>query len=161
MIVNNMDVAGLIRRMRRFRYETVKAVSNSAASTSASDVARAKSYLTAITEYADWVVSQPTLDLPESSPREYDLGDAEDLGMPENEALVDLATMWELMEIELGNSQSARIATGLVTHDERRVREVVAKATAFLDTYVASVQPIDLPESTPMRSQTGPGRPGV
>ena len=161
MIVNNMDVAGLIRRIRRFRYETVKAASSSLANLSNADIGRLTSYLSALTTYANWVVSQPELDLPESSPMTYDLGDAESLPVPENESLVDLETMWRLLEIELGNSQSARMPANLISHDERRLREIIAKSESFLADYASQVQPLDLPESAPLRANTGAGRTGI
>lgn len=161
MKVNNHDVAGVIRRVRRFRYETVKAVSSSLASMGDADFKRAKEYLAAITAYLDWVVAQPQMDLPESSPREFDLGDQETLPIPENEALIDLENLYTTLEIEIGNSQSARMAGGLTVHDEGRVRAIVERANQFLDTYVSQIQPLDLPESTPLRPNTGAGNTGV
>lgn len=161
MIVNNLDVAGIIRRCRRFRYECVKSVSSGLAATTSNDVARMKSFLSAIIVYADWVVAQPELDLPESAPLSIDLGEPEELTMPENEALVDMEALWTAMDTEMGNSQSARMATGLISHDERRLRDLVGKADSFLDNYIAQVQPLDLPESAPLRAQTGAGRSGV
>jgi len=161
MEVYNMDVAGLVRRMRRFRYETVKATSSALPNTSEADFNRAKSYLNALSQYVDWIVGQPQLDLPEWAPHKIDLGVAAELAIPENEALMDLMTIYDAMEVEIGNSASARQATGLTPHDEKRCRDMVTKMEAFLDNYVAKIQPLDLPESTPLHDQTGPGRGGV
>lgn len=161
MIVNNMDIAGVISRMRRFRYETIKAVSSGVANVSSSDVTRLKSYTGAITTYLDWMVSVPTLDLPESSPRNYDAGEPEQLDLPENESLVDVMRLYDVAEIEIGNSQSARLATGIIEHDELRLRNIIAKMEAFIDGYIATVQPLDLPESAPLRANTGGGRTGI
>ena len=161
MIVNNMDIAGVIARMRRFRYETIKAVSSGVANVSSADVERLKSYSAAITEYLDWMVSTPVLDLPESSPRDYDLGEPEQVSLPENEALVDIMRLWDVAEIEIGNSQSARNATSIISHDEVRIRNIVGKMEAFIDGYVSRVQPLDLPESAPLRPNTGVGRTGI
>ena len=161
MDVYNIDVAGCIRRMRRFQEETIKAASSGLANTSAADMGRAVSYLAAITAYLDHVVSQPQLDLPEWSPKIINLGEAEVMAMPENESLVDLMTLWQAMEVEIANSQSSRQATGIVSHDENRMRAIIAKAESFLTSYVAVIQPLDLPESAPLRDQTGPGRTGV
>lgn len=161
MIVNNHDVAGVIRRLRRFKFETVKSASSALASVSEADFTRAKAYLSSVTTYLNWIVSQPQLDLPESSPMNIDLGDAEVLDIPENESLVDLISMYDAMEKEIGSSQSARMATGIISHDEARVRALIAKMEAFLDSYVAEVLPLDLPESAPLRASTGAGRTGV
>jgi len=111
--------------------------------------------------YVDWVVSQPQLDLPESSPRVIDLGDPEKLDMPENESLLDLMTMYELLEAEIGNSQSSRLGDSLISHDEKRFRDLIAKMRAFLEDYVKNILPLDLPESAPLRAQTGDGLKGV
>lgn len=161
MKVYNYQIAGLIRRLRRFRYETVKATSSGLAHVNEHDLRRAKSYLMAASSYLDWIVSQPQLDLPESSPREIELGEAEKLDMPENESLVDMMEMYNLFEVEMGHSQSARLGDSIVTHDEKRARDLIAKMEAFLVNYVETVLPMDLPESAPLREQTGPGRTGV
>lgn len=161
MITYNYQVAGLVRRLRRFRFETNKAASSALASVNGSDFTRAKTYLAAVESYLNWVVSIPQLDLPESTPREIDLGKQEDLEMPENESLVDLMEMYNLLELEIGHSQSSRMGDSIISHDEKRMRELLNKMNLFLDNYVATVLPLDLPESAPLRGQTGPGRTGV
>ena len=161
MIVNNLDVAGVIRRLRRFKIETVKSASSALASVSLADFTRAKSYLSAVGAYMDWIVSQPHLDLPETAPKSIDLGDSEVNPMPENESLVDIIALYDALEVEIANSQSARMATGIISHDENRIRAILAKMEAFLDDYVSKVLPLDVPESSPLRPQTGPGRLGV
>lgn len=161
MIVNNMDCAGLIRRLRRFRFETVKAASSALANVSSADFSRAKSYLGAISSYMDWIVTQPQLDLPEWAPKAMELGEAEKVEMPDNESLYDLMTMYDALEVEIANSQSARMPSGMMSHDQNRVRAIIEKMNKFLDDYVATTLPIDLPESTPARAQTGVGKVGV
>ena len=161
MIVYNYQVAGLIRRLRRFRYETVKASSSALAHVTEHDLNRAKTYLSAVTSYLDWVVSQPQLDLPESTPRAIDMGDPETLTLPENESLVDVMVMYDLLETEIGSSQSSRLGDSVISHDEKRIRAIVTKMEAFLESYVEVNLPMDLPESAPLRDLTGPGRTGV
>lgn len=161
MQVYNYQIAGFVRRIRRFRYESCKAVSSGLAFVSQHDFERAKSYLAAATSYLDWVVSQPLLDLPESSPRLIDLGEAEKLEMPENESLIDLMTMYELLETEIGNSQSARLGDSIIKHDEKRIREIITKMGMFLDNYISNILPLDLPESSPARAMSGAGKSGV
>lgn len=156
-----MQVAGLIRRLRRFRYETVKAASSGVAHVNEHDLRRAKSYLNAVEAYLNWIVSQPQLDLPESTPNPIDLGDPEVLPFPENESLTDLMVMYELLEKEIGNSQSARLGDSVISHDEKRVRDLVSKMRAFLETFVETILPMDLPESSPLKEGTGVGRTGI
>ena len=157
----NFEVDGLCRRIRRFKKETVKATSSGAAFTTEADMTRARAYLDAIEFYLDHIASQPPLDLPETHPTMYVLDDEPELEMPENEALVDLSRMWNRFEGEIANSQTSRMASGIISHDEKRCRDIIAKARGFLDNYIASVQPLDLPETAPARASTGPGRTGV
>lgn len=161
MIVNNLDVAGLVRRLRRFQMEIIKSASSSLAAVSVSDFTRAKSYLAALDTYINWVVAQPALDLPETAPKEIDLGEQEKFEQVDNEALLDLINLYEAAEVEIANSQSARMATGLINHDEKRIRAIIAKMNAFLDGYVKSILPLDLPESSPSQANSGHGKRGV
>lgn len=157
----NYQIAGLIRRLRRFRFETVKAASSGLAHVNEHDLRRAGQYLDAAESYLNWITSQPQLDLPESSPRLIELGEMEELDMPENESLVDMMVMYELMEKEIGDSQSSRLGDSIISWDESRLRAMIEKMRLFLSDYVQNVLPMDLPESAPMRDQTGHGRQGV
>jgi hypothetical protein len=141
--------------------ETVKATSSPLAHVNEHDLRRAKSYLAAAESYLNWIVSQPQLDLPESSPTLIDLGDPQDLDMPENEALADLMAMYDRLEKEIGWSQSSRMGDSIISHDENRIRALLSKMNLFLDDYVSQVLPLDVPESSPLREQTGPGQQGV
>lgn len=161
MEVYNYQIAGLIRRLRRFRFETVKAASSGLAHVNEHDLRRAKAYLDAAEAYVNWVVSQPQLDLPESTPLKIELGEPEKLDMPENESLVDLMAMYDRLEKEIGWSQSSRLGDSIISHDEKRFRDMIAKMRAFLADYVESILPLDLPESSPLRGQSGEGRTGV
>lgn len=161
MEIHNHDVAGLIRRLRRFRYETVKADSSMLADVNKFDLQRAKSYITACRTYLDWIVAQPQLDLPESAPRGFQLPDSKDLPEPENESLYDVVNMYDALEEEIANSQSARMGSGVISHDEGRIRAILDKLDNFILNYVEPTQPLDLPESAPKRESTGDGRKGV
>jgi hypothetical protein len=161
MVVNNMDIAGLVRRMRRFKEEVHKCQSSSLMHTTNKDLDRFRSYLNALVFYFDWMVAQPQQDLPEWHPKDIDLGEPEQLSLPENEALVDLIQQLDALEAEMAYSQSARMHTSVMQHDETRFREIVAKIDAYIDNYVATIQPLDMPESTPRREMTGAGRRSV
>lgn len=157
----NHDVAGFVRRLRRFKYEWAKAASGQASYVSDADANRLRSYLRGLREYKKWCQDQPVLDLPESSPREINLGDPEALALPDNEAIVDVMNLWDLMEFELVNSQSSRMPSRLIVHDEKRIDALLDKIERFLEDYISNVLPLDLPESSPLRGVTGPGHTGV
>lgn len=159
--VYNHDVRGLHTRINRFIVELLKSGSSSVSQVSSFDQARLQSYLTAVKTYHAWVVGQPQLDLPETNPREYELDENPNIEVVENESVRDVIVLLELARDELVNSQSARNASGVIGFDSTRFLSVVDKAQAFLDTYIADVTPLDLPESSPMREVTGPGDTGV
>lgn len=159
MKVQNLHVAGLIERFRRFRYETNKAVSANLADLSEADLTRARSYLADVSNYLDYVTSRPELDTPASSPMSYELGEPDQLTPPENSYLQEIMRMYEILEAELGEtSQSSRRSTGLHGADAQRARDLIEQMGNFLD-YAEGATPLDLPESTPSQVSTGPGRP--
>lgn len=159
--VYNHDVAGLHRRINRFVVEMAKSVSNSVSQFTQYDQDRLLSYLNAIRAYVNWVVSQPLLDLPETSPREYTLDSNPTWEVVENEAVVDVLRMLELVRDEIVHGQSARLSSSLIKYDVDRLNAIVDKIEAFINAYVATITPLDLPESSPMRSVATSGRTGV
>lgn len=159
--VYNHDVAGLHRRINRFIVECAKGVSNSVSQFTDYDQERLLSYLGAIRAYVNWVVSQPLLDLPETSPREYPLDGNPVWDVVENEAVVDVLRMLELVRDEIVNGQSARLSSSLVKFDVSRINAIVDKIEAFIRDYVATITPLDLPESSPMRAIATTGKTGV
>ena len=160
-ITYNHDIAGIVRRMRRFKYEWAKAASGQASFVSNADGERLQSYLDSIRSFKKWCQSEPDLDLPESSPKTHDLGEAEVVPLPDNEAVVDVMNLWDLMVHELMHSQSSRMPARLIEHDERRLDALLDKTERFLKDYISNILPLDLPESSPLRGSTGLGRTGV
>jgi len=161
MKVYNHDVSNLVRRMRRFKEEMVKSVSSGVSELVSHDYVRLNSYLAAIKFFKAWMVSQPVLDLPESSPEEIELGEMPEAQMVDNDDLALIIKLFELVEYELVNSQSARRSTGLVSHDALRFDSYVEKIERFLADFVDNTNPLDLPESAPAVEMTGSGRLGV
>lgn len=161
MIVNNTDIAGLVRRIRRIKYEVNKCQSASLMYTTDADLNRFQSYIDGMVSYFNWMTSQPMQDLPESHPKDIDLGDGEVLPMPENEGLVDMLSQLDNLEAEMGYCQSARMHSSMMSHDENRFRDIVQKVQDFMSEYLSVVQPLDMPESTPLREMTGAGRKSV
>ena len=158
----NHDVVGMYYRINRFIEEAQKSQSSSVSLTNAFDVTRLSTYLDSIDRYHAWVMAQPQLDLPETTPRLYQLDAGPDVGVTlESDDLDDIVRMLVLTRDELVNSQSSRNGSGMQSHDSVRLTAIVAKCRAFIESYVKPTTPLDLPESTPMRSVTGPGRTGV
>lgn len=160
-VVYNPDVAGLHRRINRFIIEMSKSASNQFSMMNEFDQVRLMTYLTAIRAYVAWVVSQPQLDLPETSPKTYTLDAEPSWEMVENESIVDVLRMLEIAKTEIINGQSARMPSGFIGFDVTRVLAVVAKIEAFLKDYVQVITPLDLPESSPSRASSGAGSVGV
>lgn len=159
--VTNHDIVGLYNRMNRFLEEAYKSVSSAASEYNEFDMARSKSYLDAIDTYHDWVVAQPQLDLPETAPKEYALISPATIARVENESINDFIRIFEISRDELVNSQSARVAAGLLPFDSTRLRAITSKARLFLTTYVEPIAPLDMPESSPQAPSSGAGRGGI
>ena len=159
----NHDVAGLCTRVHRFCVELKKSVSSGTALVNSFDQARLNTYLQAIRTYRDWVIGQPQLDLPETHPRILDIAlmPDDDVDSIENESYRDCARLFKLSILELAASQSSRHAAGLLKFDEVRLTAIVEKVQALLDTYIAVVDPLDLPESSPAYPMSGPGKGGI
>jgi len=160
-VVNNHDVAGIHTRINRFIEELYKSVSSGTSQVNAFDQTRLNSYLDGITTYVDWVVGQPQLDLPETHPRPIQLEPNPQVADIENESVNDVLRLLSIARDEIVNSQSARDPSSLNKFDEARLRSVVAKIKAFLTTYIQVTTPLDLPESSPQASESGPGRTGI
>lgn len=161
MVVYNHDVVGLWDRINRFIEELSKSVSSNVSITNSFDIARLETYLNSIDRYHSWVKAQPQLDLPETSPRVYELFPAPVVPVIENEDTDDIIRMLLLARDEVVNSQSSRLGSGLIAPDSARLTAVISKARAFLIDYIIPTQPLDLPESSPAQIMSGAGRTGV
>lgn len=160
-VTYNTDVYGIVRRINRFIEEICKSVSSNVSGTNQFDAARGASYVAAVRSYAAWVTGQPALDLPETAPRSTPLPVSPVVPVMENDSMMDLATLLELARDEIVGSQSSRLGAGLLPADLKRLIAILDKADAFLSGYVATVDPLDVPESSPMAPMTGAGRLGV
>lgn len=130
--VYNHDLKGLLDRMVRFSEEMIKSNSSSGSELNEFDKARIRSYLDAMSSYLDWVQSQPQLDLPESSPKEYEVADAPPSADVESEIINDLGRLTAACYEECMHSQSARKHSGLQKFDEGRVRALIAKCHSYI-----------------------------
>ena len=159
--VNNQDVVGLYNRINDFIYEMFKSVSSQTSEVNEFDQARLATYLNAIDTFHDWVMNQPHLDLPETSPRLYPLRAPDELPIVENENINDITRMMTVARDELTNSQSARVAAGLNKFDSARLTAMIEKLRRFLTDYIQIATPLDVPESSPAMPSSGHGRQGI
>lgn len=156
----NIDVHSIVRRYNRILFEVAKAQSSGVSFTNPFDVQRLQSYISSMRNFQSWIVTQPLLDCPETGPTEMDLPENPKMPMLENESMMDVINLIEIARDEVSNSQSARMPTNLLVFDHARQESYLSKIEQLL-AYVASSEPLDLPESSPMMDVTGPGRMGV
>ena len=159
--VNNQDIVGLYNRINDFIYEMMKSVSSQTSEVNGFDQERLSTYLNAIDTFHDWVVNQPFLDLPETSPRLYPLRTPDEIIVTENESINDIVRMMTITRDELVNSQSARIAAGLNKFVSARLTAIVEKVRRFLVDFIQVATPLDQPESAPNALTSGHGRLGI
>jgi len=157
----NFDVVGIYNRINRFITEAQRANSANVSQTSEYDVARLKSYLSSLRTYHDYVVSQPKLDLVETSPKVYALKARPVLVEIENESLEDACRLLEIMSDEIVHSQSSRLAAGLISFDSVRFLAIVARAERLVEDYIEQATPLDMPKSSPMDPRAEKGRGGI
>ena len=149
MIIHNHDLASLDRRLKRFREELLKSASAGLSETSAADMARLESYLEAAKAYKSWCVSQPEMDLPESSPYDIQVEDVSEAEEVESDDIQVIVNLIDLIRREMLASQSAKRSAGLMIHDSIRFDAMVEKIERFISDYMEQATPLDLPESSP------------
>jgi len=156
----NLDVLSLARRYNRVIVEVTKAQSSNVSQSMPFDVTRLKSYVASLRAYLNLVASLPLLDCPETGPTEVALPVNPPIQDIENESSYGILTMLDVARDELTASQSARLPTGLQKFDLDRQLSYLARIDSVL-AYVSAQEPLDLPESSPMVSVSGPGHTGV
>lgn len=154
----NDDVRGFVLRIDRFLQEMNKSQSANITEFVSFDVDRLKSYLQVCEAYLSWVSAAPQLDLPETHPLELVNPPMPELPTVENPMIDDVLRLMVRLRGEALRSQSSRRASGLVSFDLERFKAILGKIGAYLDDFVATVNPVDLPESSPSQPITGPGK---
>jgi len=157
----NFDVVGIHNRICRFIDEAQLANSANVSQSSEYDVVRLKSYLAALRTYHDYVVSQPKLDLVETSPKVYTLKPRSELRGIENESLEDACRILEILDDEIVNSQSSRVASGLISFDSIRFLAIVGRCDRLVGEYIEKATPLDMPKTSPSDPRTDAGKGGI
>lgn len=147
MKVLSQDIAFLVKRSRVLREEMKKAVSNNTNFISGPDRIRIDSYFKALTDFKAWIVAQPFMDLPKTSPREYDLGESPIVPELENLDAMVILELMKTLEEEIAYSQSSRMTSGMIDQDSTRWDLNVLKIEKFLLEYVDKNSPLDRPDS--------------
>lgn len=157
----NLDVLYCNDKICRYAGELIKSVSSGVAHVNSFDMARALKYLDDLDAAVAYVLGQPQLDMPETHPRARALQPMPAIPPMENDELDHAVRLLESARIELINSQSSRMAAGLLPFDAARVNALVEKNRQWLTTFVAARAPMDLPETSPQELMTGSGSSGV
>lgn len=148
-VTYNHDIKGLCQRMNQFIQELYQSVSNGVNQMNAADQTRLASYLTNIDTYQAWVVAQPQLDMPKTTGRQFVVDDFIIVNDVENEEVNDLLRIWQIQRDEILSSQSSRLGSGLIAYDAARLTAFTTKMRNFLNNYVQTATPVDLPASSP------------
>lgn len=157
---NNIDIAGLVDRLRVLRYEIHKSQSANILHSMPFDMERMRKILSWCRSYKDYMVADPVQDRPESTPQLIKIKDFEDLAEPQNPEHRDLMRHLEFVVKELVDSQSSRLGNSLLPFDSNRYDNYETKILALFD-HIEATNPIDAPEFTPSVDNTGPGRGGI
>lgn len=161
LTVLNFDLVGLLNRMNRFIEEIYKCVSSSGSDVNQFDKGRLVKYIDAIDFFHDFVISEPQLDLPETSPTTYTIRPGIETPEVENEMCNDMIRFMRVLRDEMSNCQSARQSSGFITHDSVRLRAMTERCRQYLIKYINEVAPLDFPESSPQEPVSGHGRTGI
>lgn len=157
--VRNPDIAGIVERTDEIVYECAKSQSAGVTDMNSFDRDRLTQYQNLLKAYAEWVVSSPGVDLPETHPREYSLKyistDIDD--DVENKSIRDIIRLYRALMTEMSNGQSAKLGSGMIDHDKRRFDLIMTKIDAFLSSYVDTQQPVDMPETSPSSEPVSQG----
>jgi hypothetical protein len=159
----NHDVAGIVRRQVRFVKEALKSQSANTFHVMEYDIARLEAYLSACDAYKSHVVGEPQIDCPETHPSKVglELPEIGSVDSIENESISDWARLVLISAYELMDSQSSRMASGLISHDSTRYDLLSAKLKSLVENYIKTQLPLDTPESVPSVESVSNGNQGV
>ena len=161
MQLNNYELSSFCRRVRRYTEEIHGCSSADGPLLYDGDKDNFISFMDALDDYIDWIKKQPELIYPETKDATYEVPDLPTQALVENEVVNDLQHAFRQMFLEAGNSQSAKMPTGLLDHDSDRMGDYMEKCRSLINDYAAGATPQDLPQSSPLRPRTAAGRRGT
>ncbi len=157
----NHDILFITDMVNRFIVEMEKSQSNGISGLTLHDQERQAAYLAALRTKKAWIIDQPLLDLPETHPRQFPLPASPVVKNVDSESINAIIRLYEALRTEMIHSQSARLASMLLPMDAKRFDAIVTKMEKFLTDYIKVATPLDLPESSPAKTLSGPGADGV
>lgn len=151
LAVQNLDMAGLLERLDRVRFEVLKANSSNFDQIMKADRERMNSYLAELQSYANYFAEEPEQDFPESYPDMYTVRYlvTPEILKVENMGIRDLDRLLEKIIVEMGNSQTARYPAGWHSPDKTRFDKYILRVKSLLEKHLDGVNPMDLPETNP------------
>jgi len=155
--VRNMDVVGIVERIDRTQYELITSMSASLNSLDQYDLARIEVYNTSLRTYASFVNSANLMDLPHSTPTQFTikfLTQDLDFDAVKNRIIRDLLRLYSSALLQWSRSESADKSNGWYPFDYDRFLLIMDRIDGYLASYVASVMPLDLPESSAFEDGT-------
>lgn len=161
--VNNLDIAGLLERVSRARYEVLKSGSANIDDIRDADRARIDTYNSEAKSYASYIAGEPQQDYVASYPETYEVNYmvTEEMTVIENLGLRDLDRLYEKVLVEISNSQSARYPSGFKEQDKERFDSYMERIESLLTNHLDKINPLDLPESSPSEKSVTDGFLGV
>jgi hypothetical protein len=175
-IMRNKQIVSLVERLDQYTYEVYKSASTAVDNWSSFDLERLRTYLDNADKLVAYMVSAAPgeqIDAPETSPMQYNMHLLTLNGQPklgadnpgpidlmtiENKDIRDVLQMLIELMMALSNCQSAAYINGLISHDKRRYDLRMKQMRDFLDTFVVTTDPKDLPETHPSTGTSGTGQ---
>jgi len=167
METHNMHIANLCRWISRYLEEISKSASAGVTALSNADKRRMLYYIDSTKKYLDHILglqksdSGEYLDLPESHPTTYTLAMPDPVGEMENNTLIDVCEYFKAFYTEALNSQSSRLASGLLMPDSDRLYAILQALDVYINDFVMEHTPADFPESSPRAEGVKAGKTGI
>lgn len=148
--VRNLHVRSLIERADASIVNILKCESCNSQTLRPADATRFKSYVSELRRWRAFVISEPFLDLPKSHPNVLvlDYVGQDESRHVQNRSCRDLAALFEAVIVELAESESAMLASGLQKFDDDRIVALMDQMDHLIE-FMENDEPYDKPESSP------------
>ena len=162
--VSNISILNCLHHLRDAHYETGKCASSGQADgfTVEADLIRLKDMIADLHKLWEFVCTEPSLDCPKCSGAiHYAMPMIDAIPEPENRDIQYILKYIKMMYMELANSQSARLVTGLQPADKIRGKAYLERIDLFVSNYLETNTPNDFPDAFPEEDRPTTGRIGA
>ncbi|OYT64171.1 hypothetical protein B6U67_00785 [Methanosarcinales archaeon ex4484_138] len=163
--ISNISILNFLHHLRDAHYEVGKCASSGQTDgfTVEADLKRLKDMIADLHKLWEFICLEPSLDCPESSHTIYYEVPKIDVitPTPENRDIQYILMYIKMMYMEMANSQSARLVTGLQPADKERGKAYLDRIDVFVKDYLETNTPNDFPKATPEEPTPTPGRLGA